>query len=146
LRRPDRWFYVAAAAVVAAAGVAFIFAASSPAPRHIDQWYVGSWRLAAPMVGVQQGRLVQQPAAPAGVVRVTDDAHGLRVSMKGFPGVSDAAVPAHRSPVEVDFQTPDVGQGAGDWAMTLTSPGNSLLRAYDPASGAWSPWLPLTRR
>jgi hypothetical protein len=146
LGRPERFFYVAAAVLVAAAGLVLVLTSSSTAPRHVDEWYVGSWRVTAPMVAMQEGRLVQQPAASAGVVRVTDGKNGLSVSLKGFPGVSGAVVPGQRTPMEVDFRTPDVGQGAGDWSMAVRSPGNGLLRAYDPATGRWSPWLPLARQ
>ncbi len=145
LRRPDRLFFVTVAVLVAAAGVALTFTGSSPAPRHINEWYAGSWRFTGPMIGLQQGRLVQRPAAPPGVVRVIDDNNVLSVSMKGFPGVSSATVPGRRTPIEVDFQTPDVGQGVGFWSLALHSGGNGLLRLYDPLTDT-GVWMPLARQ
>ena len=135
----------AAGAVVVALALVSALTPGTPAPRHVADWYVGTWRFTAPMVGVADHHLVRQKTAAAGVVRVTDDAHGLRVSMTGFPGVSSAAVAGEVTPLVLGFETPDVGQGIGYWELILDQPPAAALRFYYPSTGALSAHLPLTR-
>jgi hypothetical protein len=135
----------AAAALVAAIALVAAFTPGATAPRHVDDWYRGSWRFTAPMVGLQRGHLVRRTAA-AGVVRVSSGAHGLLVSMQGFPGVSSAVVSADRTPLEIDFQTPDAGQGIGRWQLILANPPAGSLTFYDVSTDTWSPHLPLVRQ
>jgi len=144
-RRPDRLFLAVVAAFVAVGAVAIVLTPSAAAPRHVAGWYVGTWRTTGQMVGVQQGQLVAQPQAPAGTVRVTDDTHGLRVSMIGFPGVPSTPVPAATNPLALAFSTPDAGQGAGQWEIVLASPTTAGLRFYDASTGSWSTDLLLTK-
>jgi hypothetical protein len=139
-------FFVAVAVLVAAAGLALMLTSSTSAPRHIADWYVGSWRVAAPMVGMRGGHLVPQAAAPTGIVLVSSGKNGLSISMRGFPGVPSAAVPGQRTPLQVIFQTPDAGQGIGNWSLVLRSPAIGALSFYDPATDSWSAKLALTRR
>ena len=128
----------AAAALVAAITLVAAVTPGSATPRHVDDWYRGSWRFTAPMVGLQRGHLVRRTAA-AGVVKVSSGAQGLLVSMQGFPGVSSAVVSADRTPLEVDFQTPDAGQGIGRWQLILANPPAGSLRFYDASRGAERP-------
>ena len=146
LRRSDRAFYVAVAVLVAVAGLAFAFTPGPSATRNLDDWYVGSWRIAAPMVGMQQGRLAQRPAAPAGLIQVSLDKHGLSLSMHGFPGVSSAVVRGQRSPLAGIFETPNSGQGEGNWALALRSPSVGMLSFYDPYTDHWSDQIVLARQ
>lgn len=135
----------AAGAVVMVVALVTALAPSSATPRHVDDWYVGSWRFTAPMVGVAGHRLVRR-TAPAGVVRVSHGARGLLVSMAGFPGVSSAAVAGDRTPLALDFETPDAGQGGGRWELILGEPPAAALRFREAPDSAWSAYLPLARQ
>jgi len=146
---PKRRLHLAAAAaivcVVAAALVVSLYPGSST-PRHVDDWFVGSWRVTSPMIGVSHDALVARPAAPGGVVTVTRAKGGLLFAMTGFPGVSTKAVPAVSTPLGVHFETPDAGQGIGRWAMAIHTPTTAALAYYDPATDQWSRHTMLARQ
>lgn len=134
LRRPsDRQLYAVVAVLVAAVGCLLVLGSSSSAPRHADDWYLGTWRVDAPMIGLLHSSPVARPATPAGSLHVTASKGGLLISMEGFPGVSPATVPSVRTPLDVRFQTPDTGQGAGWWALVLRGTMTGSLSFYDPA-------------
>ena len=146
MRRTDALFFATVAVLVALGGLTVVLSSGSAAPRHISQWYVGTWRATGPMVGLEQSRLVGTPSAPDGVVRVTEGQNGLMVSMKGFPGVPSTPVAGTRNPLAVAFETPDTGQGVGNWELVLRSPLIGALRLYDPSTDGWSYDLPLTKQ
>jgi len=146
LRRTDALFFAVVAVIVAAGGLTVVLSSGSAAPRHISQWYVGTWRATGPMVGLQNSRLVGTPGAPAGVVRVTEGEQGLMVSMTGFRGVPSTPVAGTRDPLAVTFETPDTGQGVGNWELILRSPVIGGLRLYDPSTDSWSYDLTLVKQ
>jgi hypothetical protein len=147
LRRPsDRQLYAVVAVLVAAAGCLLVLGSSSSAPRHADDWYLGTWRVDAPMIGLQDSSPVARPAAAPGSLRVTAGKGGLLISMEGFPGVSQATVPSVRTPLDVRFQTPDIGQGTGWWALVLRGTMAGSLSFYDPAHDHWTTEVTLKKQ
>ena len=147
LRRPsDRQLYAVVAVLVAAVGCLLVLGSSSSAPRHVDGWYLGTWRVGAPMIGLLHSSPLARPAAPAGSLHVTAGKGGLLISMERFPGVSEATVPGVRTPLDVRFQTPDIGQGAGWWALVLRGTMTGSLSFYDPAHDHWTTEVTLSKQ
>ncbi len=138
--------YAAVAALVAAAGCLLVLGSSSSAPRHVDDWYIGTWRVDTPMIGLHKDYPVTRPSAPAGSLRVTAGKGGLLVTMERFPGVSAATVTGLRTSIDVRFQTPDAGQGVGRWALVLSGSTTGSLRFYDPMSDSWKPEVTLRKQ
>jgi len=139
--RGHRLYIVLAAAIVVAVVAAVLvvtLSRGSSTPSHVDDWFVGSWRVTTPMVGVSGDLLVARPGAPAGVIHVTRAKDGLMVSMTGFPGVSTGAVLGTMTPFSVHYQTADIGQGVGRWAMGVRTPTTAALAYYDPNTERWS--------
>ena len=139
--RARRLYIVVAAAILVAAVAAVLIVTlsrGSSTPRHVDDWFVGSWRVTTPMVGVSGDLLVPRPGVPAGVVHVTRAKDGLMLAMTGFPGVSTAAVLGSMTPFSVHYQTADIGQGIGRWAMGVRTPTTAALAYYDPNTERWS--------
>ena len=147
LRRPsDRQLYAVVAVLVAAVGCLLVLGSSSSAPRHADDWYLGTWRVDAPMIGLHHSYPVARPAAPAGSLHVTAGKGGLLISMERFPGVSEATVPGVRTALDVRFQTPDIGQGAGLWALVLRDTMAGSLSFYDPEHDHWTTEVTLSKQ
>ena len=147
LHRPsDRTLYAVVAVLVAAAGCLLVLGSGSSAPRHANDWYVGTWRVDAPMIGLHANYPVARPSAPPGSLRVTETKNSLLVTMLRFPDVSEATVAGERTPLDVRFETPDVGQGVGRWALVLRGSTVGSLRFYDPMTGGWTAEVALRKQ
>ena len=137
---------VVAALAIAAMGV-YGFSHGPAAPARLPDWYVGSWRVSGPMVGVSQGRLVDRPKAPPGAVVIEDarQGGGLSVTMKGFPGVVAAPSQARIDQLKLNYVTRDTDEQTTAWAFVLGSNGQAAVAAFDPTTGRYTVNIPLVR-
>ena len=140
-----------AAAIVAAVTAIVVLAAyglshGPSAPTRLADWYVGSWRVDGPMVGIVRGRLVDRPkASPGQVVIAAPPAGGLTVVMKGFPGVLPGASTAKLDQLKLNFATRGSDGQTTAWAFVLGSDGKAAVAAFDPTTGRYTANVPLAR-
>jgi hypothetical protein len=144
--RPDRRVLIAiVAAAVLAAAAAVVLASGPSTPSTVEGYYVGRWRVSGEMVRLHGGRVVPAPAVPPGLVEVGETAGGLTVSLQGFPGVPSTPAPAVRDPLRLAFTSPDAGQGAYPWSITVSSTGSALLLPAIPGTDGWGAGIPLRK-
>jgi len=137
---------VAAVLAIAAMGV-YGFSRGPSAPSRLADWYVGSWRVSGPMVGVSQGQLVDRPNAPPGTVVIEDAGQNgrLSVTMKGFPGVVAAPSQTRLDQFKLNYATRDTDEQTTAWAFVLGSDGKAAVAAFDPTTGRYTVNIPLVR-
>ena len=137
---------VVVAVLTIAAMAVYGFSHGPSTPARLADWYVGSWRVSGPMVGISQGQLVDRPNAPPGTLVIEDAGQdGLSVTMKGFPGVVAAPSRARLDPLKLNYMTRDKDEQTTAWAFVLGSDGKAAVAAFDPTTGRYTVNIPLVR-